>query len=443
LKKAFPKVIIIGETFRLNGGGGITMSNLFKEWPPENIGVVTSLIDETDPTTKYRYYQLGTDEMKYPLPFCLMQKAKLSGEYYFKNIRKNNGTVSFAQSTFINRLIKKVKSIFNKILSLFGLDSSFHKIRLSEKLLEWIRNFNPDIIYIQPFLHRNMRFGTLLYHQLSIPYAIHIMDDSISFINKSLLFRKRLHWIIDRDFRELISNARVHMCISESMAVEYESRYNQKFLTFRNPVEIETWLPYQKKALQVKTNELKIIYTGRLFSPTHYSLIDMCQVVDKLNRDGCKVILDIFTYDENKKFKKAVNELIGINLKSPVIVTEIPGLVQQYDIFFLCLDFDRYALRYSQYSISTRVSEGMISAVPILMYGPESTAMHSYFKLTRSGYCVGEHSQEKLENAIIELWHNQCMREELSINAVNHVIEHNNASVVRERFRQTLNTIFV
>src|SRR5450759_3500684 len=72
-----------------------------------------------------------------------------------------------------------------------------------------------------------------------------------------------------------------------------------------------------------------------------------------------------------------------------VTVGEIPLLIQLYDIFFLCLDFDMKAQKYSQFSISTRTSEGMISAVPILLYAPTNTAMFKYFDKYEAGCLVG------------------------------------------------------
>ena len=79
----YPRVLILGETFRSNGGGGITLTNLFRDWPSENIGVITEHIEETNPQTNYRYYQLGSEEIKFPFPFNFVQTYFQSGPYHF------------------------------------------------------------------------------------------------------------------------------------------------------------------------------------------------------------------------------------------------------------------------------------------------------------------------------------------------------------------------
>jgi glycosyltransferase involved in cell wall biosynthesis len=433
----FPRVLIVGETFRLNGGGGITMMHLFKDWPDENIGVVTDNIAETNPSTHYSYYQLGHEEIKFPFPFYFFQAHFHSGPYHFPN---NGEALSL---TLIDRdkkfnPKKIIRPLFDRFLKLTGLFSSFYNIKLSQTLKEWIIGFKPDIIYVQPFRHNIMRFGNLLYKELGLPYAIHIMDDSVKYINHSIILKGKWQNIIERDFKKLVVNAKVRMCISEAMAYEYQQRYGCVFLSFRNPIEIENWLPSQKKNFTAGPDTLKIIYTGRLFSPTFHALVDLCKVIDRFNKESRKISLDIYTYDKNASFFRKINNLKGITMHNPVNVREIPMLIRQYDIFFLCLDFDKKAQKYSQFSISTRTSESMISAVPVLIYAPSTSAQYKYFEKTNSGCLVGERDSQLLNTAILKLWNNSDYREQLSKNAVKTALLDSDALIVRENFRKAL-----
>jgi hypothetical protein len=434
------RVIILGETFRLNGGGGITMTNLFKDWPSSHIGVITDGINETNPLTKYSYYQLGDEEIKFPFPFNFVQNHVHSGPYSF-NSGSRQYELGELKRGIIGNIKKKVRPYFDKFLNRTGLFLFFYRITLSESLRKWILDFNPDIIYIQPFHARIMQFGNLLYTQLNIPYAIHIMDDSVKYINQSIVFRKTFQKRIEASFIQLVSNARVRLCISEAMADQYYSRYGKNFLIFRNPIDIDNWMLYQKKDMSVRPEVLKIIYNGRLFSPTVFSLLDMCQVIDRLNDRGKKVELHIYTHDINPTFNKTVQDLKGVKICKTVTVGEIPGIIQQYDIFFLCLDFDMKAQKYSQFSISTRTSEGMISAVPVLLYAPANTAMFKYFNKYKAGCLVGERDTLKLELAVMKLWNDKAYRSMISDNAVKTAMSDSNSATVREEFRKAM-TIF-
>ena len=419
------------------------MTNLFRDWPASEIAVVTDSIDETNPLTNYTFYQLGDEEIKFPFPFNLVQKHVQSGPFNF--ISRSNGSLHSGspepKNGIISGIKKKVRPYFDKFLSSTGLSLLFYRISLSESLKKWIIEFNPGIIYIQPFHSRIMQFGNLLHEQLNIPYAVHIMDDSVKYINQSVIFRKMIQKQIEADFKRLILNANVRMCISEAMADEYFKRYGKPFSAYRNPIEIKNWLNYQKKDLSVGAEGLKIIYTGRLFPPTLYSLIDLCKVIDILNRNGKKAELHIYTHETNPDFDKIIQDLRGIKICKPVEVGQIPQLIQQYDIFFLCLDFDQKAQRYSQYSISTRTSEGMISAVPVLLYAPSNTAMFKYFEKYESGCVVGERDPVKLEMAVMKLWNDTAYRSSIRDSAVKTALSDSDSVRVREEFRKALTNI--
>jgi glycosyltransferase involved in cell wall biosynthesis len=432
----YPRVIILGETFRLNGGGGITMTNLFRDWPTSNIGVITDGIEETNPLSEYSYYQLGSEEIKFPFPFHIVQRHVKSGPYTFAG-SASQMTVD-SNEGLLSGLKRNLRPLFDKFLRLSGLYRSFYRIKLSESLKNWIASFNPDILYIQPFHSRIMQFGNVLYSELKFPYAIHIMDDSVNYINKSILFKNLLQHKIENDFRMLVEKAGVRMCISEAMAEEYFNRYGTKFFTFRNPIDTDKWLKYQKNDITVRSEKLKIIYNGRLFPPTLHSLLDLCKVVDKLNATGKKIELDIYTLETNLEFNSITKDLKGVNLCKPVALEDIPEVISHYDIFFLCLDFDPEAIRYSQFSISTRTSESMISGVPILLYAPSSTAMFRYFVKNNAGCIVGENDITRLEEAVLKLWNDFDFRKEISSNAIKTAMADSNSSVVRKEFRSAL-----
>jgi glycosyltransferase involved in cell wall biosynthesis len=432
----YPRVIIIGETFRLDGGGGITMANLFKDWPESNIGVVTDLIAHTNPKTKYKYYQLGNKEIKFPFPFSIFQTYFESGSYTFKDGNETGYSINRRPDKF--RKIKKIiRPCFDILLERLGLYSFFYIVKLSELLKKWILDFKPDIIYIQPFHHRIMKFGNLLNDEFRIPYAIHIMDDSVKYLNKSLVLRGLIQRHIERDFLRLVINAKVNLCISEAMAEEYLKRYRKVFLPFRNPVELERWKIGGNQLEITNKLSLRIIYTGRIFPPTFRSFLDICRVVDALNRKNKNVNLE-YTKDNTKSFLKRIKKLQGISYHPPVDDEEFPNFIQQYDIFLICINFDRETQKYLKFSMSTRASEGMISGVPILIYAPMNLALTKYFTENESGITVSERNLSKLEEAIIKLWNNGELRERLSKNAVKTALRDNDASIVRETFRKAM-----
>src|SRR5690554_646616 len=78
---SLPRVLIIGQPFTRDTGGGITLSNLFGGWDRDKIAVACSgyLLNDIDPSICNTYYQLGHKEKKWVFPFNLIRQKYPSG----------------------------------------------------------------------------------------------------------------------------------------------------------------------------------------------------------------------------------------------------------------------------------------------------------------------------------------------------------------------------
>jgi hypothetical protein len=71
----YPRVLIIGGSFDLRTGDGITSTNLFGGWPSDSIALVTENERFDDWSTCTRYYQIGFAETRYPWPISWVQPS--------------------------------------------------------------------------------------------------------------------------------------------------------------------------------------------------------------------------------------------------------------------------------------------------------------------------------------------------------------------------------
>src|ERR1035437_6867639 len=92
-----PKVLIIGQSFNNDTGGGITLSNLFKGWDRDKIAVACSsyfLLDNIDTEVCNTYYQLGEKEHTGAFPFNYLQRRYTSGIIKFSEKKIQNLTIN-------------------------------------------------------------------------------------------------------------------------------------------------------------------------------------------------------------------------------------------------------------------------------------------------------------------------------------------------------------
>ena len=78
---SLPKVLIIGQPFTNNSGGGITQANLFSGWDKNKIAVVCTIHMFNNLNTELcnTYYLIGNKEYKWVFPFNLLQRNVISG----------------------------------------------------------------------------------------------------------------------------------------------------------------------------------------------------------------------------------------------------------------------------------------------------------------------------------------------------------------------------
>jgi len=438
-KNSYPKVLILGETFRFNGGGGITLINLFKDWNPDNLAVVTERINETSFNTGCnKFYRLGHLEIKMPFPFNYINKIQISGDVTI-TVGNDNTKSEQHKRTIIQSIKFNIEKSYYKLFLFLGFYIANYKLCISDELLKWIDEYSPQVIYAQPFGYKDMVFAKKLHARTRIPLVVHFMDDSVSFLNKpNLLF---LFWQkrIKNVFKQLIESADVHLSISQAMSDEYYKRYNKTFTPFRNPIEINTWETYIKRNWSL-TTEVNVIYTGRLAIPNIHALYTFCQVVEKVNNKGYKVRLCIYSNDSNPKFINRIKHINSVSIYKPVPFIQIPALISKFDIAILPIDFTKKGIKYAKYSISTKTSEYMISGVPILLFAPEEVALTSYAKEYKCMHSVSENSMNKLTDALIELINDTNLRSTLAKKAIEVAKSDSDASEVRNKFKEVLSS---
>lgn len=429
----YPKVLIIGQSFNTHSGGGITLTNLFKDWSKNNIAVAAEQINEVDISICSNYYQLGYSENKRRFPFNIIQKKYISGPINPTPFQygKRNDIINKSNKDSYPRF----NAIYDSLLYYSGLYHYSRKLTITEAFIEWVNDFNPDIIYTQLASIELINFINELYIKTKTPFAIHIMDDWPLTISKTGLLKHYWRSIIDKRFRIALSNASVLLSISEAMTDEYLKRYNKIFYPFHNPIDIERW-----ENLIEKRNDGKItvLYTGRVGIGVNHSLLQIVKTINLINE---KTKYNIKFIIQNHQEIKWIKKYSFVNQRFIENYSLYPKSLQEADILILPYDFTKKSIIFIKYSFPTKASEYMISGTPILVYAPKETAISKHALEHQWAKVVNENSVSKIEEAIIELISNETDRVQYAENARRFAIENFDSTKVRERFRNSLKNL--
>ncbi|MEG8947217.1 glycosyltransferase [Rosettibacter firmus] len=434
----FPRVLIIGETFHKRSGGGITLLNLFSNWPKENIAVVSThkTIVKTD--SNYHYipiYQLGTDEIRPKFPLNLLQQKYYSGRYIF-NVDYNKKGMSKTPIHFNGN----IKKLIDKLFSSFGLYFLLSRTLPSKRLYDFISEFKPDIIYTQLSTLELIRFVSIISNNLKVPLAIHIMDDWPKYLpDKCIIFKKYWEKIIDKELRKLFNEAKFLFSISEGMSREYLQRYGREFIPFHNPIDLNKWLPYSKKEWG-KNNPYKILYTGRIGLANSNSLHTICKAIDYIFlKYSINITFKIYANNfDPKNVKYFEKKYKRVKVFPPVNYESMPKLLSSADLLILPLDFDKKSIQFARLSMPTKATEYMISGTPTIVFADSKTFLSEHAKKNEWAIVINENNYKILASKILDLYNNEELRKHISKNAKNFAIKNYDIQKVTKEFYEKL-----
>lgn len=434
---SLPRVLIIGQPFNNNFGGGITQANLFGGWDKDKIAVVCTdhMFNNLNTEICDTYYLLGSEEYKWVFPFSLLQRKVLSGERKISGTHdaSENAPVS-VKSNLRTRLIDKY---FYPFLEWVGLFHNMSKITLSDELCKWIDDYKPDIIYAQATTREAVLFCTMMQEYINKPMIYHVMDDWPSTISQKGPFKNLWHKRIDKELRILLSRSSVLLSISHDMAEEYKLRYGRDFTTFHNPIEIDFWKSHQRKNYELNGSP-EILYAGRIGTGIDRSLESMAAAIEKVNNEFKRSVQFIL---QTKDKPLWVDNYSCVQHKSLVAYDQLPKVFAEADFLYLPYDFSAESIRFIKYSMPTKAPEYMVSGTPIIVFGPGETALVKDAQRNNWGKVVTENNIALLADAVNTMVSDIEARKQIAQNAVSIAETNYNSVRIRNNFREVISSL--
>jgi glycosyltransferase involved in cell wall biosynthesis len=433
----FPKILILGQTFNDFSGGGVTLSNLFKGWPIDNLAVISYpfMLHNAATTICQNYYQIGQEELTWRFPLSILKQKFQSGKLHHKKESKLSilhETPSFRHSfssTFVTPFLRWA-----------GLVHVTSRIDISPQLRKWLSDFSPEVLYIQISNRESINFAIELIEHIKIPSVLHMMDDWPSTISSRGLFNKYWHRVIDREFRVLLDKTNLHLSISDAMSEEYLIRYGKHFIPFHNSIESERF-NLEFKAQKGEDNKLRILYMGRIGTANRSSLLGFAKGISVCDFPDFSVEFDIYTKDYESLDSKKIRRFKQVSIYKAVENIDIPDLLVSYDILLLPLDFTDSGLKFSRLSMPTKAIEYMASGTPILVYAPSETAIYKFCNRNECAHCIPSPDHQELSRSMVKLFTDPEYRDRLALNARQIARQQFDAVKVRQEFRSTISNL--
>lgn len=416
-----PRVLVAtSNNFNLRGGGGITLTNLFRGWPRERLANVHEDATPPDRSVCDNFFRLTRREVQWVWPFSIVEPRAAA--------RAGNGTNALEPSgpdhTWKRRLVG---------------DGVPRDVKLSPELTAWIEAFRPQMVYGFLGSTAQMRLMREIADRWQVPAAIHIMDDWPSVIYSEGWLGPLLRPLALREFRHLVDRAAVRLGISRAMADEYTSRYGHPFAAFHNALNMAEWSTAAKTSWSVGAPAV-VRYVGSLWPDAQQrAMRQACEAVASLREHGVNVTMHVHApVDQARPLRQWGFSEEVLRLERSPDASAVPELLARADILILPFNFDVASLKYMRLSMPTKVPAYMISGTPVLVYGPASAATVAYASEGGWAATVTTEGAAPLATALESLLGDEARRASLAKRAMELARRDHDESRVRPAFWATL-----
>ncbi len=412
MTKYFPKVLMFGHPFNDTTGMGITLTNLFTDWPADRIAIMAPSIDiklcnKIRPCCKY----WGKEQVKRSLQPSLAGGTLNKIRSYLKNFYQKTGLLDY-------RDVKKAIDCYHNE----------------------VREYKPEIVFCSLGTLYAMRKCEYLMSRLpDSKLVLYIVDDWVDSLFNERFFPKLWRRIYDRHFRSLLNLSAGRLSICQKMSDVYLERYGKVFYPFHNPVDVDLW--NQIHAMPKYPEDItSILYVGKINADTFSCLQDMSKTVKTLNKDGKRFQFDIYSPDCHKS--KYLFENYKDTEVLPAIPHEkVPEVMKSYSSLFLTLGFSKHSRKYVRLSMPTKLTEYLACSKIILLYCPSDIALAEYLADKECALICNDNHPNSLAKIVTKLSEKElCTR---LISNANLLAKEHDIPVVRERFRQTMNSFMI
>ncbi|MHA3114585.1 hypothetical protein E0H86_05165 [Acinetobacter sp. ANC 4635] len=350
-------LIISAKPLDCNNATGITLRNIFQEF---NEGQLYHLYNDTKFSNLKNSFNLNK-----------------------KVIPNNCLAVEGNKSTGVTH--NNFKSSLKDILPFY----------ISSELQGFLRESKIDIIYSLLGNIRTLDMTYKIHNYLKAPVVIHFMDDWPGSLYQQSFFFLLQGKILQHKLKKILNISKKVYVISDYMQVEYKRRYDIESKTLMNCIQPQLYKE------NIKANKIKILYSGGLHLQRDLVLEKVLFISSKYFKNF--ITFDLFLSEQDQNTHRDLffkySDIIGnIQYVSPENVSD---LLSNYNLLMHLEAFDKDVIKYTKFSISTKIPQYLAASRAILAFGPRDIASIDYISRNNVGYVCND--LDKIKNTFEEI----------------------------------------
>lgn len=264
-----------------------------------------------------------------------------------------------------------------------------------KKIIDFVTEFNPDIIFAPCYGNHYMHKLTHLVHSITDAKIIsYISDDHYS--NHQLRWEPWYwinHLILRCNTRKVFKLYSLVYTMTSEQKIQCEQNFNANMKVLCKAGT------FDKEFLKHKVNKpIKIIYAGGIYLNRWKTLKLLVDAIRDIDSTGQSFTLDIYTNNPlSAEMNKAINDRVVSTVHPVVKANELKDIYHKADIALHCESFDIINRLKVRLSFSTKIVDCLDSGCAVMAICDPKQAGLAYLKRNDAAICITQPSSLEIE----------------------------------------------
>lgn len=376
---SYPKVFIIAANpIRDDLCNGIMIQSIFEGWDPCKLAHLHFMaLNRIDPnvfceSSAFRIRLFG-------------QTQRLSNNVFPPDDECGNGGVTRGAREAIRKCVLRngaLRGFARGVHELWAANSGL----LEKSLRRVIEGIGPDFVYLHVGSYWIAKVSAMACKRLKVPMVLHVTDDFVSGLYAKSAWEPILRPLARKWFGEAVRHADLNLAISPGMAAEFAGQYGGVWDWCTTLVDPEEYDPSPRES----DSFFRIVYAGSLGLNRADSLSALAYGVEQLTSQyGKKVVVDVWCSEADKRavLRRHPRHAEVLNFCGWAKPADLPRIFHNADLLVHLESFRQKEMMFTRLSLSTKISQYLMSGRPVLAIAPEGLA--SVGVLQEAGACAG------------------------------------------------------
>ena len=371
MDKQLPKILVISTNAWRDNTGINTLIQFFQCWDNDRIAQIYAKSALPKTSVCNRFFRISENAV---MKSVFNRKIRTGSEVCNETVTLPADQQAVAEENKLyahgGKKASLILSICREFVWLIGKWKS-------KELDQFVEDFDADVLYvpIYPTIYMG-RLQKYIIKKTKKPVVSYLADDNYTYRSVSknpLALAHRL--VLRKHIKFIVENSQQLMVIAPKQKEEYDALFGTDSVVMTKGVDFSQY-PFEEKPLG---DPIRLVYTGKLIIGRWLSLAAIAEALEKINADGERMCLDIYTTDALTPEQDEALNRGGSRVRGALTLDEVAAVQKQADVLVFVESLEKKFKNTARLSFSTKITDYLRSGKCIFAIGDQDIAPIDYF----------------------------------------------------------------